>query len=858
MKAMNTMKTMNILAAAATLAAAPLAAVTVGPEWCVAYPVGVPDDLGQTLKIAAEEVADDINEATGLSLKAVPASEAKAPAIWIGAEAAKKAGLDLSGMKWYDNAIAEKGGSIYLFGNDMPSSYVDPASAGRCTCVVPSMKAATRFLESYAGVRFLMPGEVGKEVMKRKAVTVPDGTLSKEHPSMFYGSGSGLINRGMMFLVANGIWGRGPFFTYGGHSYPTACPAAKYYKDHPEYFALLNGSRYLNPKPGYQALCISNPEVEQLMVDELKRRFDMGADVCQLAQQDSWGKCDCENCRAMFGTGDDWDEKLWCFHRKIAERMLKERPGKVVSILSYHRTIKPPKTFKVFPPNVRIEMCRYDEEAFRQWKEYTVPQGFSVYMYLTGNYIQPGFVARHSFAYMAMLAKRFRDNKVVGLSRCGGIGDLWGTEGPAYYVFNRLLVDGSLNVKELVVDYCKAAFGPAAGAMLRFYETQDKRTRMFDKLSEQFPSDSAAGLDEYVYARPKNSLDLHGFMFPPDTVAQMEEALSQAEKMRNKLTGKQKIRLRLVRIEFDYAKSMGAISALYSAYKLRPSKESLAPLMAALKERNAMIKRIFGVGRGPKCIKGWPEVVPFGRKTTREMMKVNGRITAIITTPLTWPEEFPDGELPGVGVKSADAVRVSAPPTFGDFAGKDGWNILRGKALEPVPMKARFKAMYDDASLYLLVEGDLADADAPKGSYTVKTVWGDDYIEVMVAPGATRDVHYDLQYGAYSSDRFDAVTGLATSPLDPLFGKPDATWEGKGWKVESRREGGKWLAIATLPYSDFGAAAPKRGDSWFINVGRVARTGEKRIERIEMLWSPNTEDRKSLMIPNAMGKLTFK
>ena len=156
------------------------------------------------------------------------------------------------------------------------------------------------------------------------------------------------------------------------------------------------------------------------------------------------------------------------------------------------------------------------------------------------------------------------------------------------------------------------------------------------------------------------------------------------------------------------------------------------------------------------------------------------------------------------------------------------------------------------------MEGDLADADAPKGSYTVKTVWGDDYIEVMVAPGATRDVHYDLQYGAYSSDRFDAVTGLATSPLDPLFGKPDATWEGKGWKVESRREGGKWLAIVTLPYSDFGVKAPKPGDSWFINVGRVARTGEKRIERIEMLWSPNTEDRKSLMIPNAMGKLTFK
>ena len=128
----------------------------------------------------------------------------------------------------------------------------------------------------------------------------------------------------------------------------------------------------------------------------------------------------------------------------------------------------------------------------------------------------------------------------------------------------------------------------------------------------------------------------------------------------------------------------------------------------------------------------------------------------------------------------------------------------------------------------------------------------------MIAPGQTRDVYYNLMYGAYSASRFDTVTGLATSPLDPLYGKPDATWEGKDWKAESRRENGKWFAIFTLPYSDFGVSAPKRGDSWFINVGRIAKTSKDRKEGIDMLWSPNTEDRKVLMIPNAMGKLTFK
>ena len=158
-----------LAAAVAAFAAARLAAVTVGPDWCVAYPDGADKDVNRVLRIAAEEIRDDLNASTGLKLRAVAASKAKAPAIWIGAESAKKAGFDLSGLKWYDNVLAEKGGSIYLFGNDRTGR--DPGKFGRVDwfrCVVPSVKAATRFLETYAGVRFLMPGEVGKEVPKRE------------------------------------------------------------------------------------------------------------------------------------------------------------------------------------------------------------------------------------------------------------------------------------------------------------------------------------------------------------------------------------------------------------------------------------------------------------------------------------------------------------------------------------------------------------------------------------------------------------------------------------------------------------------------------------------------------------------
>ena len=851
------MKRTKIVSTTACLCVLAARAVTVGPDWCVAYPDGPDKDVNRVLRIAAEEIRDDLNESTGLKLRAVAASKAKAPAIWIGAEFAKKAGFDLSDLKWYDNVLAEKGGSIYLFGNDRTGR--DPGKFGRVDwfrCVVPSVKAATRFLETYAGVRFLMPGEVGKEVPKREAVNVPDGTFSDERPGMIFGSGRCNSNRDLVYLVANGVWGMGPFHSYGGHTYPDACPGDKYFKTHPEYFALKNGKRMLGPTKGQTALCISNPEVEELIVEELKRRFDMGAEVCQLAQHDGGWVCECDACRAMYGTGDDWGEKLWCFHRHIAERMLRERPGKIVHILSYHMTAHPPKTFKKFPANVMIEKCSYTEESFREWDGYDVPHGFTVYTYLAGNYVMPGFVARHSFAHLALLAKRFRDNNVRGIYRCGREGDLWGTEGPGYYVYNKLLLDGSLNVNELLVDYCSSAFGPAAAQMQKFYVTQDSRLRMFDKIADPYPAGSAAGLDGYVNARPKRPLDLHGWMFSPETTAEMEECLSRAENTGG-LSAKQRKRLQLVRLEFDYAKNLGAISTLYAAYRLRPTKESLAPVLDAVKERNAMLDRIFCGKDVPKNLDGWPELRPFGHGCTRRLMNVNGRLSAPIGAPLTWPEKMLDGVLPGVTVKKTDAVRVNAPPAFGDFAVSNGWNVLRGLSMEWVPFKARFKAVYDDVNLYLLTESDLADGVTPRSFPHDGPVWDDDSIDLMVAPGASRDVHYHLICGFDGASRYDNATGLITNPLDPGYGKADVTWNGKAWKAESRRAGGKWRAIITLPYSDFGVAAPRQGDSWFLNVGHIFKTGANRKEDVLALWSPNVESR-SLVAPNAMGKLIFK
>lgn len=127
----------------------------------------------------------------------------------------------------------------------------------------------------------------------------------------------------------------------------------------------------------------------------------------------------------------------------------------------------------------------------------------------------------------------------------------------------------------------------------------------------------------------------------------------------------------------------------------------------------------------------------------------------------------------------------------------------------------------------------------------------------VIAPGDNRDVYYHFIYGVDKESRYDDVTGLVTDPLDPSYGKADVFWNGKAWKTESTRGGGKWRSIAAFPYSDFGVDAQKPGDKWFINVGRIAKTGDDRNDELLLLWSPNVESG-AMFAPGAMGRMVFK
>ena len=632
---------------AAVLAALPPAAyaVTIGADWKIVKPTHTCAAVQRALEIAAVEVQTDIKEAIGVELPIVSADGSGSHAIWFGKAAAAKAGLDVSGFKSWDNAYAEKGGSLYLYGDDRSGRKAVKPTELHLT-LFPSARAAARFLRDRCGVRFVMPGRTGTEVPKLGGIEIPDGAVSRETPSQRYGNYERVSSETMMHAIANGFYTQGTFFSYGGHTYPSACPRDRYFKEHPEYFAMCGGKRSLGCSPMCQALCISNPKVEELIVEELKRRFDEGADVCQLAQNDGFDVCQCERCRAMYGTGDDWREKFWLFHRHIAERMLKERPGKLVHILSYGKTAHPPKSFKEFPPNVMVEMCCYSEAAFKEWKGYTVPQGFTVYIYHWGDYVRVGFTPKRSLFECRESARRFVRNGVFGIYRCGVKFNMPGIEGPEYYMFNRALENPDADIDATLTEFCDAAFGADAGRPMKvFYETVDARLRIFDKAGNVF----TASPGRYELAIPDDPLEMLAYIYTADVIGAMEGFISMAERSKT-ATERQRKRLARVRLEFDYAKNIGLIAGLYGAYKYNPSREFFLPLAKAIKERNAMLDRLYRPDGWPHTLTDWPadsQLFGYGG-FPRKMVEKNGRLSAIIRAPLDWDVDrmLADGDYP--------------------------------------------------------------------------------------------------------------------------------------------------------------------------------------------------------------------
>ena len=605
-------------------------AVDIGAGWSVVYPdraVGADAGTEYALRSLAKDLALDLEEAIGSKVPAVAQSKADkgTRGLWLGAPAAKAAGYSFGDWRFLENAYAATNGSVYCFGNDR-QAVRDMSAWESHRVLLPSARAAMRFMRDVVGARYVMPGRPGTVVPKAAKPSLADGAMRFERPMVRYGNSRG----NLPFSFANSEFPPGVVYDYGGHSFPTAVPTALY-GEHPEYFGMNKAGK--RPPPGAcSPYCLSNPDVQEMIYQEAKKRFESGADICQVGHTDGDSRCYCDACDALYGRGMDWGEKLWIFYRKLAERAERECPGKTVLFLAYHANAQPPKSFSEFPQNTMVQICSYDEDTFRRWSAVKVPKGFTVYLYLWGNYQNLGLTPKRSFAGLAELVSRFRRYNVTGVYRCGG-GELPGLEGPQYYYFDRLLENPAAGVSDTLKEFCDAAFGAEAGEpMFRFYETLDSRLRVNDRIGTGHWEADSPDVSKWSKADESRRLDLIAYVYTPDVVATMDGCLAHAKRCR--LTAAERTRLKRVEVEWSYARNLGRIATLYNGYRAAPSFERIEPLLKEIKWRNAFLDRIYAPqakgAKNPDWL--W---LPLFKGNPREYLQTNSRM-APIYEPLNW------------------------------------------------------------------------------------------------------------------------------------------------------------------------------------------------------------------------------
>ena len=478
---------------------APLLLVTEGKARAV---VLVPDPPSAEAEEAAALLQDHIRQITGATLEIRPETRAQgsptpeAPWILVGSgRKTKELGLTLDALGPGGILLRAKGGTLTLLGK-------------------PSRHAVTTFLEDRLGVRYLWPGESGKVIPRRAGAEVDEFEVAwtpklaaRRIRMMEYHDrpqiGLDLLGRTkeQYFRIdrtSSGwtSWHRlgGELKLSGGHAFDGYWN--RYGKEHPEWFALQpSGSRDQSASPTRPRLCKSNPgliaAVAREKIQELTANPDL--DGVSIAPSDGGRTmfCTCAACEALDAPegrkvkwGDvehvSYTDRCVHFWNAIAVKVAEVHPKKFLVVDVYSVYSSPPLKGRLHPNLVlRYEAIGgyVDVDARRQREaDFDAWAAASGRFFFRPNILVEGRRTGLPLLYPHVVAHDFR--RVANAGALGtdfdGIVHHWATQGLNYYVIARLHWNVEQDVDAIIDDYCRAGFGPAAGAVRKYFDACER------------------------------------------------------------------------------------------------------------------------------------------------------------------------------------------------------------------------------------------------------------------------------------------------------------------------------------------------------------------------------------------------
>ena len=152
-------------------------------------------------------------------------------------------------------------------------------------------------------------------------------------------------------------WYLGGEWKHIEHAYWVLFPREKYLKDHPQWYALVNGKRDPYSVEWWQ-MCYSNKELQEVTAEKIKEFFREHPEYTQaaLSANDGWfeGFCECEECQKM-GTPS---EIILKFVNRVAELIEDEYPDKRLMFFVYFPTWDAPRTPIMAHRNVTLMFCK--------------------------------------------------------------------------------------------------------------------------------------------------------------------------------------------------------------------------------------------------------------------------------------------------------------------------------------------------------------------------------------------------------------------------------------------------------------------------------------------------------------------
>ncbi|MCB9208903.1 MAG: DUF4838 domain-containing protein [Ignavibacteriales bacterium] len=257
------------------------------------------------------------------------------------------------------------------------------------------------------------------------------------------------------------------------HTFQHLIPPEKYFDKHPEYFSEINGIRIPD-----QQLCLSNPEVYDVVLENLKKQMEEKPEaiVWDVSQNDNFGNCMCESCAKADSIYQSPSGLMIEFVNKIA----REFPENTISTLAYQYTRKAPVGIKP-EPNVMVVLCTIEcdrskpiadnqndlfNRDIKEWSALTDNIKIWDYVVQFSCYTNPF----PNFHVLQPNIKLFVDHGVKSLFEQGS-GNSWSDMHELKaYVLAKLMWNPNADVNKIINEFIYGYYGKAAQYIIQYFE----------------------------------------------------------------------------------------------------------------------------------------------------------------------------------------------------------------------------------------------------------------------------------------------------------------------------------------------------------------------------------------------------